>query len=140
LWTDITKQFLSHSSTDVLAQSVAVINHLLSVTSLSNANAEKILELEEELATSLRDVIAGRDELDMVSFSEDETLKLTAICTRLSILGGRRDLTAWADEDEGGKQSSAWNIVASLAERGRLGYKEEESVSETPSSRSKSLT
>jgi hypothetical protein len=37
-------------------------------------------------------------------------------------------MTAWMDEDEGGKQSSAWVIISALAERGRLGYKEEEMV------------
>lgn len=33
------------------------------------------------------------------------------------------------DEDEGGKQSSAWDIICALVERGRLGYREEERVS-----------
>ena len=38
------------------------------------------------------------------------------------------DLTAWMEEEEEGKQSSAWDIICALAERGRLGYKEEELV------------
>jgi len=37
-------------------------------------------------------------------------------------------MTAWLDEDEGGKQSSAWDIMNALADRGRLGYKDEEAV------------
>jgi cohesin complex subunit SA-1/2 len=100
----------------------------MNATSLSNTNSTKILELDDELASSLRDVVGGRDELEMATFTEDEVLSLTAICARLSTLSGRRDMTAWADEDEGGKQSSAWDILAALAERGRLGYKEEEMV------------
>jgi cohesin complex subunit SA-1/2 len=86
-------------------------------------------ELEDDFATSIRDVIAGRDGLEMQSFSEDDILTLTAICTRLSVLGARRDLASWVDEDEGGKQSSIWSIVTALTERGKLGYKEEEPVS-----------
>ena len=89
----------------------------------------KILELEDELASSLRDAIADRDELEVASFNEDEVLELTAICARLATLAGTRDMIAWMEEDEGGKQSSAWDIISALSERGRLGYKEEETVS-----------
>jgi cohesin complex subunit SA-1/2 len=129
LWDDVTKQFLSQTSSSVLTQAVATLMHLMNATSLSNTNSTKILELEDELSSSLRDVVAGRDELEMASFTEDEVLSMTAICTRLSALSGRRDMSAWADEDEGGKQSSAWDILTALADRGRLGYREEEAVS-----------
>ncbi|KAI0316231.1 hypothetical protein OF83DRAFT_1276961 [Amylostereum chailletii] len=128
LWDDIIKQFTSHSSPMVLSHAVATIQHLMNATSLSNTNSTKILELEDELATLLRDSVAGRDELEIASFSEDEVLKLGVICARLAALAGTRDLTSWMEEDEGGKQSSAWDIVSALAERGKLGYKEEETM------------
>ena len=101
----------------------------MGATSLANINSTKILELEDELASSLRDTIGGRDELEVTTFKDDEALALGAICARLCALSGIRDLTAWMEEDEGGKQSSAWDIICALAERGRLGYKEEELVS-----------
>lgn len=101
---------------------------MMNATSLSNTNSTKILELEEELSTSLRDTIKSRDDIELASFSEDEVIALAGICSRLATLAGTRDMTAWMEEDEGGKQSSAWDIVNALAERGRLGYKEEESV------------
>lgn len=107
---------------------MAAIRHLMSATSLSNTNSAKILELEDELATSLRDAVAGRDELEITSFTEDESRNLGAICARVAALFGTRDLTNWMEEDEGGKQSSAWDIVCALAERGRLGYREDELV------------
>lgn len=100
----------------------------MSATSLSNTNSAKILELEDELSSSLRDAVARRDELEVASFTEDEALSLGAICARLVTLSGTRDMTTWMEEDEGGKQSSAWDIICALAERGRLGYKEEELV------------
>ncbi|KAI0795779.1 hypothetical protein C8Q75DRAFT_747433 [Abortiporus biennis] len=128
LWDDITKQFLSHSSPSVLTNAVSTIRCMMETTSLSNTNSTKIVELEDELATSLRDAIAGRDEIEVASFSEDEVLAITAICTRLAILAGTREMIAWMEEDEGGKQSSAWDIINALAERGRLGYREEESM------------
>ncbi|KAH8112371.1 hypothetical protein DFH11DRAFT_1607236 [Phellopilus nigrolimitatus] len=126
LWDDVIKQFLTHSSSAVLANSIATIRHLMNATSLSNTNSTKVLELEDELASSLRDAVGGRDELEVATFSDDEAHALGAICARLCALAGARDLTAWMEEDEGGKQSSAWDIICALAERGRLGYKEEE--------------
>ncbi|PCH37402.1 hypothetical protein WOLCODRAFT_84248 [Wolfiporia cocos MD-104 SS10] len=126
LWEDISKQFLSHSSPIILANAVATIRYMMDATSLSKTNSTKILELEDELSTSLRDALAARDEIELASFSEDEVLALEAINTRLAALVGVRDMTAWMEEDEGGKQSSAWDIISALAERCRLGYREEE--------------
>jgi hypothetical protein len=105
------------------------IGHFMSATSLSNTNSTKILELEDELSSSLRDAVAGRDEIEVASFIEDEILLLGAVCARLTMLEGTREMTSWMEEDEGGKQSNAWDIMMAIAERGRLGYKEEEQVS-----------
>lgn len=129
LWDDVTKQFLSHSSLNVLTHAMASIRHFMDATSLSNTNSSKILELEDELSSALRDTVGGRDEIEVASFTEDEVLSLGALCMRLAVLAGTRNMTAWIEEDEGGKQSSAWDIVSAIVERGRLGYKEEETVS-----------
>ncbi|KAK7678058.1 hypothetical protein QCA50_018999 [Cerrena zonata] len=128
LWDDITKQFLSHSSSTVLTNAVTTIRYMMDTTSLSNTNSTKILELEDELSNSLREAISGGDELEVASFDEDEVLALSAVCSRIATLAGTRDMISWMEEDEGGKQSSAWDIVSALAERGRLGYKEEEAM------------
>ncbi|KAF8892974.1 hypothetical protein BD779DRAFT_1609978 [Infundibulicybe gibba] len=130
LWDDVTKQFLSHSSLTVHTHAMAAIRHLMEATSLSNTNSTKILELEDEMSLCLRDAVAGKDEIEVASFSEDEVTTLAAICTRLAVLTGTRDMTAWMEENEGGKQSSAWEIISALIERGRLGYKEEETMVE----------
>ncbi len=128
LWDDVIKQFTSHSSAKVITHAMATIRCFIDSTSLSNTNSTKILELEDELSTQLRDIIAGREEIETASFSEDEVLSLCAWCMRLSVLAGARNMTTWIEEDEGGKQSSAWDIVSALVERGRLGYKDEETV------------
>jgi cohesin complex subunit SA-1/2 len=72
--------------------------------------------------------VADKDEIEIASFSNDEIRSLTALAHRITVLGGRRDMTSWVEENEGGKQSSAWDILSALVERGRLGYKEEEEV------------
>ncbi|KAF8452670.1 hypothetical protein L210DRAFT_3639153 [Boletus edulis BED1] len=130
LWDDVSKQFLSHSSQSVLTKSVAAIRHFMAATSLTNTNSTKILELEDELATQLRDAVAGREEIEVATFSEDEVIALGAVCARICALAGSRDICAWMEEDEGGKQSSVWDIISALVERGRLGYKEEERMVE----------
>ncbi|KAF9011840.1 hypothetical protein BDQ17DRAFT_1396897 [Cyathus striatus] len=130
LWDDVTKQFLSHSSVTVLSRAMSAIRYFMDATSLSNTNSTKILELEDELSSALRDAVAGRDEIEVATFSEDEVLVLGALCTRLATLTGSRNMTIWMEEDEGGKQSSAWDIIVALAERGRLGYREEETMVE----------
>jgi hypothetical protein len=66
--------------------------------------------------------------LRQASFPEDEVLALGALCAWTCALAGSRDICAWMDEDEGGKQSSAWDIISALVD---LGYKEEEWVSVT---------
>jgi len=129
LWDDVIKQFLSHSSAITLSHANSTMQHLMSAALLANTNNAKVVELEEELSTSLRDAVAGREELEIASFSEDEVHTLGAIASRLVVLTASRNMTGWIEEDEGGKQSSAWDIMNALAGRGRLGYKEEEAVS-----------
>ncbi|KAF5348797.1 hypothetical protein D9756_009780 [Leucocoprinus leucothites] len=130
LWDDIIKQFMSHTSVTVLSHAITAIRYLIDATSLSNANSTKILELEDELATALRDTVGGRDEIEVATLAEDEVLALGAHCSRIGVLFGVRNLTAWMEEDENGKQSCAWDIVSAVVERGRLGYKEEEGMVE----------
>lgn len=100
----------------------------MSVTSLSNTNNAKMLELEEELSTSLRDCIGGREELGIATFTEDESLALGHVCARFAVLAKVRNLVPCLEEDEGGNQSSAYDILTALADRGKLGYREEETV------------
>lgn len=104
---------------------------------MSNVNSAQILELEDELAISLRDAVAGpplppsdpsdpssssptaRD-IEICHLTEDEVLTLTAIITRLRSLVQRRDLTGWMEESEGGKHSSIFDIISAISERARL--------------------
>ena len=129
LWDDLTKQFLTHTSPSILSACVTLFTHLLATPSLSNTNSTKVAALEDALASHLRDAVGGREELEVASFGEDEVRALGAVLGRMAALGGARDLGEWAEEEEGGMQSAAWDIVLALAERGRLGYREEETVS-----------
>ena len=123
------KQILTQTSPSLLGIGISTISYMLSTATLSNTNNAKSLELDDELAASLREAVAGYTELDAATFSSDEIDALTAVLMRLTKMTERRDMSAWMEEDEGGKRSSAWDVVCALMERGRLGRKEEEKVS-----------
>lgn len=104
------------------------ISRLLSAAALFQENSAKIVELEEELSTSLRDVIAGRDDMDAAFLEDDEVQALSGLTLRVETLSRVRNMSAWMEEEEGGKQSSAWTIFMSLAARGSRGTKDEDMV------------
>lgn len=128
LWDDLSKQILTQSSPAVLNSAFSTMSYMLSSVLLSNTNAAKLLELDDELAGSLRGAVAEHAELDTATFSAEEIDNLTAITTRLAGMAERRDMTVWMEDDGGEKHSSAWDIISALMERGRLGRKEEETV------------
>jgi cohesin complex subunit SA-1/2 len=101
---------------------------MVSATALASTNTAKLAELEEELSNSMHDAVAGKDDLEIATFSEDETRTLAAVCTRISVLCKTRDMTKWMEDAEDGKQSSAWTILSAILERGALGYEQEEKV------------
>lgn len=70
----------------------------------------------------------GKD-VETAAFDEDELATIGAWVTRISKLFSIRDISTSLDDTEDGKASSAWEIIDSIAERGRLGYKEEGIVS-----------
>lgn len=107
--------------------------YMLSFPLLSNTNRTKLLELDEELASQLQEAVSGHSELDTATFSTEEIETLTGLTTRLARMAERRDLTDWVEDTDGGKKSNAWEMLSALMERGRLGRKEEETVSSPPS-------
>lgn len=106
---------------------------------MSHVNSEQILGLEDELASSLRDAVAGpvpatssptgngessssritRD-IEICHLTEDEVSALTSVIFRLRTLAGHRDMSSWMEDNEGGKRSSAWDILCAVSERARL--------------------
>ncbi|GAA5880996.1 hypothetical protein JCM1840_007214 [Sporobolomyces johnsonii] len=129
LWDDVTKQFLKHTDPDVLDQAVRTIIHFLSATNLSNTNQTKSTELEETLVSALRTAVADKD-IESSTFEEDELHTLTASVARVDKLSRVRNLAPSLNDTDGGKQTSAWEILDSLVNRGRLGYKEEAAMIE----------
>lgn len=130
LWDDISKQFLKHADPRVIDQAVQTIIHLFETKTLGNVNSTKMTELEETLISSLRTAVSGKD-VEAAAFEEDELFVIASAVLRVSRLYAATDLSKALDDAEDGK-SSAWEIVDSLVQRGRLGYKDEVSVRSFP--------
>lgn len=112
----------------MIDQAIKTIGFLLQSTVLGNTNDEKIVSLEDTLISSLRATVAGKD-IEVSAFEEDELSTLSALVARIFKLFTIRDISSALDDNEREKQTSAWEIIDSLVERGRLGYKEEGAVS-----------
>ncbi|SCV69509.1 BQ2448_2529 [Microbotryum intermedium] len=124
LWDAVTTQFFKHSDVDVLDQATQTIMYLRKASSLANINTEKMAGLEDKLVSTLREVVAGKD-LESDAFEEDELHAVTACFARFDRLYKVVDLSEALQSDENGKQTSVFEIVESIVERGRLGYKDE---------------
>lgn len=110
---------------------MSAINSLLrsaidGASGLSASNDKKLSELSEALFTSLRDTLDGED-LAGLNMDDDQLAALQAIMLRLSLIGRARDMSSEMTDEQGG-QTSAWDIALGMAERGKLGYKEEDKV------------
>lgn len=128
LWDSIIQQFMTHSAIATLSHAVGTIAHMLSATTLSATNSAKTQEFDEALAIALRDAVSGQESLETSSFSQDEIRTLESICSRIAILVKHRDMTLWMEDEDEGKQSSAWDIFSSILDRASLGYEHEEKV------------
>jgi cohesin complex subunit SA-1/2 len=84
LWDDVTKQFMHYSSPLVVRRAVATIKHMLDTPALANANAKKILELEEELGTALRDAVGAR-EIETAPYRKKKPRELKASHSELHV-------------------------------------------------------
>ncbi|KAG9003732.1 hypothetical protein FRB90_011132 [Tulasnella sp. 427] len=115
LWDEVIKHFLSHSSPIVIRNASITVSRLLTTSAMFRENEAKIALLEDELSTSLREVVAGRDDLDAAFLEDDEVHALSGFALRVESLFRVRDLSGWMENDEDGKQSSV------LAHYGRLG-------------------
>jgi cohesin complex subunit SA-1/2 len=127
LWDDITKQFTHYSSPLLVRRAVATIKHMLDTPALANANAKKILELEEELGAALRDAV-GVGEIETAVLQEEEVKRFEGVALRVACLSSTRDMMTWMEDDEGGKQSRALDIFLALLERAKLGNEAEDKV------------
>ncbi|WVO17591.1 hypothetical protein L204_105288 [Cryptococcus depauperatus] len=123
LWDDVTKQFLQHTSAAVLNTSIKAINALTANTSLSASNTTKLAFLTESLFSSLRSSL-GDEDITLASLEDDQVAEVELSLKRLGLLMRSMDLSEVLEEGEGG-ESSVWDICLAIAERGRLGFREE---------------
>jgi cohesin complex subunit SA-1/2 len=104
---------------------VEAINSLLGAAALSSTNSTKMTELEDSLAEGLGEAIGDRD-IQSSAFEADEIQVLEGCLLRLASVIGTRDLQRIVAGKDG--QIGLWATIEAIADRGRLGYREEEKV------------
>ncbi|GAA5879860.1 hypothetical protein JCM3774_002262 [Rhodotorula dairenensis] len=124
LWDDVTKQFKKHTEADVLDQAARTLVVLMAANNLSATNQTKIADLERDLVTALREA-AGED-VENASFEEDALAVLTACVARVEHLFRVKNLNDALEDNDGGNSISVIDVIDSIVNRGRRGYKEEE--------------
>ena len=128
LWDDVIKQFVKGGGDhQVVLEASLTIGHLISCSVMAVSNNSKFAELEETLFSDLRESIGDQD-ISTMTIGDDLAVQIGSVVQRIALLTRRHHLSDAMDDDEGG-QSSGWDIICSLAERGMLGYKEEARVS-----------
>lgn len=126
-WDDISRQFLRHSDVLVLNRIIEVITRMEKVEALRAVNEAKAAELSNSLFEALNQALADKD-LALASFEEEELQILDSVIVRLIRWAARHDLTQqFQPGDEG--SGAFYAIILAIANRGKLGYREEALVS-----------
>ena len=127
LWDDVVRQFSSHKAAATLDAGIDAIRKMLATTALSKSNATKVAELELALVEALREAASGK-ELESVTFDDQDRDALAAWLGRLARLAAVHDVADVVEDTGGLRYTSAWTIVDALADRGRLGFDEEDEL------------
>ncbi|CCA73858.1 related to Nuclear cohesin complex subunit [Serendipita indica DSM 11827] len=134
LWDDISKQFLTHSSHDVIRHSVLAMKHMFLATSLQNTNRKKLGELEEEMSMAIK-LLAGSGknslkQLATKTFDEDSLHAAGLTVYRISTLLSVKDLVPWLEDNDSGKGIRPLDVFSALVERAKLGHQREDRLIE----------
>lgn len=121
------RQFSRQSDADVLQRTLRVLRALL-VSSNQDLAADKVQELKDEIAAGLRKSLADK-EIEQANFDDAELQSVQSALLRVKTLFPFYDLRDVLLA-KGAQESSLWDAVLALAERGKLGWKEEDKTAQ----------
>lgn len=127
LWDNITKQFFKHSDAVVVEEGFKTIQTLMAATSLKATNTAKYDEFEESLVSTLRETIGDKD-IASSPFDDEEVHAVESAFLRIKTVLLAKNISALILDEEADVEK-VWDLALALAERGKLGYKEEAKVS-----------
>jgi cohesin complex subunit SA-1/2 len=105
-----------------------LLRSLLATADLKVVNDAKLQELEENLVTNLHESIGDVD-VGSSSLEEEQLHNIESAMLRLRMLFPQMDIRHVFDGEEG--EASLWETILAIADRGKLGYKEEVKVCPT---------
>lgn len=97
-------------------------------TTLGNTNTEKLTAVEDSLIDNLRECVEDKD-IESANFEGDEVIALSAAVARIDRFFKVLNISDGIEQTGDGKYVSGIEILTQLSERGRLGYRNEASVS-----------
>lgn len=127
LWDDLIKLFNTSTDPSLLESIMKAIWTLNLNVSGANINNTKFSSLQDTLFENLRDLLDGED-VSLLSLEGEQILNLQSALLRLQLLQRSKNVVEVMESNEG-DQSTIWDIVCALIQRGELGFKEENSVS-----------
>lgn len=98
---------------------------MLATADLKAVNDVKLQELEESLVSNLHESIGDLD-VESSSLEEEQLHNIDSAMLRLRMLFPQMDIRHVFDGEEG--QAGLWETILAIADRGKLGYKEEVKV------------
>ncbi|KEI41461.1 uncharacterized protein L969DRAFT_22109 [Mixia osmundae IAM 14324] len=127
LWDLVIRQFVSQSDSEVAESAISTIAALSAASTLQSINTVKLGDLEEQLINGLYSSVDGQN-VETAQFSSDEALHLISALRRIALLSSLRDLNENLSQPTPGASSSAKSIIHSLADRGRLGFADDDEI------------
>lgn len=96
---------------------------MLATADLKAVNDAKLQELEESLVSNLHESIGDVD-VESDSLEEEQLHNMESAMLRLRMLFPQMDIRHVFDSDDEA-QAGLWETILAIADRGKLGYKEE---------------
>lgn len=107
-----------------------LLRSLLGTADLKTVNDAKLQELEESLVANLHESIGDVD-VGSSSLEEEQLHNIESAVLRLRMLFPQMDIRHIFDGDDEAGQVGLWETILAIADRGKLGYKEEVKVRPT---------
>ncbi|MBW0488616.1 hypothetical protein O181_028331 [Austropuccinia psidii MF-1] len=127
VWETLIKQYMKQHRIETIHVISSTIVHVSTNTkSLDHINQSKITKLYDSLMSALLQSTTNKTDLDAIQLKDEEIASLTLLLTKIVILFRQVDMTSSLKPDVSTQQpSSPLNLIAAIANRGRLAHRNE---------------
>ncbi|KDN44143.1 hypothetical protein K437DRAFT_294942 [Tilletiaria anomala UBC 951] len=124
LWRELHDHFMRHTESEILTLAIRGLAHLAKAEGEASGHLDRLVSVGEKIVQALRQGSDDRD-LETAALSENDVHHYEATLKRLLVFLNMHEPQLPFGIAVGGEATTSWEIVQSLANRGRLGYSEE---------------